>query len=82
MRLLWNELSKQRWTIEKTHRFFLLLHTLLWTLPEFLLVFVICRMLAIPAAETVKYVGMATGYLGICVGFFGGVIWLLRNTGR
>lgn len=82
MRLLWNQLSRQRWTIEKTHRCFLLLHILLWTLPEFLLVFVICRMLSVPAADTIRYVGMAVGYFGICIGFFGGVIWLLRNTGR
>lgn len=82
MRLLWNGLSKQHWTIDRTHRIFLLLHTLLWTLPEFIFVFAICRMLSIPAAETVKYVGMAVGYIGILAGFFGGMIWLLRNTGR
>lgn len=79
MRLLWNRLSEKNWETKQKYRLFLLLRTLLWTLPEGLLVLVICRALSIPADETVKYVGIVTGYPGVCVGFFGGTIFLLRN---
>ncbi|MCD8151292.1 MAG: hypothetical protein LUE92_17470 [Clostridiales bacterium] len=79
MELLWNQLTKKNKQTRKPYFLFLLLNTLLWLLPMGIAAAVICSMLALPTADLVRYTALVAGYPGLVVGFFGGLLYLMRD---
>ncbi len=79
MELLWNRLSEKNKSTGKPYVSFLLVHTLLWLLPLGIAAAVICHLLAMPTAEIIRWIGLVAGYPGVVVGFFGGLLYLMRN---
>ena len=80
MKLLWDGLTDLKTENGRPYRLFLFLNTLIWSLPEFMVTLLICRGFSLPLAETIGYAGTVTGYIGLGVGFFGGLLFLLRNS--
>ena len=81
MKYLWNCLTREKPEHYKPYRCFVFLHTILCALPGFVVALVISLCFSFQAAETVTCVGIVTGYIGVFVGLFGGVIYLMREEG-
>ncbi|MCD7980900.1 MAG: hypothetical protein LUF32_01050 [Clostridiales bacterium] len=79
MEFLWNYLNRKKNETFRTYLLFLLLHTLIWILPIGIATAVICLRLSLPTADVIRYTGLIAGYPGMVVGFFGGLLYLLRN---
>lgn len=80
MKYLWNCLIREKPEHYKPYRLFVFLHTILCALPGFVVALVISLCFSFQAAQIVTCVGIVTGYIGVFVGLFGGVIYLMRNT--
>ncbi|MCC8028804.1 MAG: hypothetical protein LIO75_03235 [Lachnospiraceae bacterium] len=76
---LWRFLCKNREENYQTCILFLLLHTLMWVVPIGLAVVLICMRLTLPTTAVIRYTGLIAGYPGLVVGFFGALLYLLRN---
>ncbi|MCD8365148.1 MAG: hypothetical protein LUC83_04915 [Clostridiales bacterium] len=79
MELLWNQLAKNNKQTRKPYVLFLLVHTLLWLLPLGIVTAIICCCLTLPTADVIRYTALVAGYPGLVVGFFGGLLYLMRD---
>lgn len=79
MSSLWNQITKNKKVSSQTYRLFIFLNILCWSVPEFLLVFVIGKIASFPAQEIVTAIMLTAGYAGVFIGLFGGMIFLLRH---
>lgn len=76
---LWKFITKNKKVSGNSYRLFILLNILCWSVPEFLVVFIVSKIGSFPAMQTVTTVGLAAGYTGVFIGLFGGMIYLLRQ---
>ncbi|MCD8046330.1 MAG: hypothetical protein LUE90_06835 [Clostridiales bacterium] len=79
MEVLWNHLTRGKGQEFRPYFKFLLIHTLMWLLPLGIGAAVICRCLMMPTAEVIRYTALIAGYPALIAGFFGGVLYLMRN---
>ncbi|MCD8110554.1 MAG: hypothetical protein LUE14_10735 [Clostridiales bacterium] len=79
METLWNFLCRKREQNYQTCLLFLLVHTLIWVLPIGAAAFLVCIRLSLPMSDVIRYTGLVAGYPGMVVGFFGALLYLLRN---
>jgi len=79
MELLWNRLTEKNKQTRKPYFRFLLVHTLLWLLPLGIAAAIICSLLALPRADVIRYTALVAGYPGLVVGFFGDLLYLMRD---
>lgn len=79
MEFLWNHLNRNKEENVRTYLLFLLLHTLLWILPIGIVTAGVCLRLSLQTADVIRFTGLIAGYPGLVVGFFGGLLYLLRN---
>ncbi len=79
MESLWIRLSERNNLTHKPYFAFLLVHTLLWLVPLGVAAALICHFLSMPTVEVIRWTGLIAGYPGVVVGFFGGLLYLMRN---
>ena len=80
MKKIWEIINEKEWKKDIKYKLFVGVNTAAWVIITFLLCLLVGVLFGGINAYWMKITVIAVGYIGIGIGFFGSVFYILRNT--